>query len=213
MNSEKKAAWDAVHAAYGSMPIVSGEKKKFIIKRKSPPADAPISAMPFAGGAQKEEIPEREEEGPKEVKAKTTFPLVSREEYKHHLKLLQSALAGKKALVKDRPLQAELADTFFNTGRLGGMEIRARAFTNGLAGIYNDTIKRKDRFTDPPTKLEWIDWFNASKTDQEDGMDWTKSDNYRYGGLEKYFNIYPDANGRAREFHNKEYGYFFGFAK
>jgi hypothetical protein len=171
--------------------------------------------------AQKEDIPEREGEGVKQVKAKevkkeepkkTTFPLVTREEYKLHLKLLHSAFIGKKALVKDRPLQAELADTFFNTGGFGGMRIYAQAFTNALTSIYNDTIKRKERFRNPPTELEWLDWFNASKTGQTDGIDWTKSDNYRYGGLEKYFNIYPDANGKAREFHNKEYGYFYGFA-
>lgn len=66
MNSEKKAAWDAVHAAYSykGTPIVTG-----VAKRKYAPP-APLRPMPFRGGAQKEEIPGREEEGPKEIKAK-----------------------------------------------------------------------------------------------------------------------------------------------
>ena len=86
-----------------------------------------------------------------------------------------------------------------------------QAFINGLASIYNDTIKRKERFSDPPTKLEWGDWFDARKTDQTIGINWARTDNYRYGGLEKYFNIYPNARGKDDEFHNKEYGYFYGF--
>jgi len=163
-------------------------------KAKKAPAPAPA--------------PAKKAEEPK----KTTFPLVSKEQYKIHVKLLSAVFAGKKAMVKDRPLQAELADAFFNTGSMGGMKTHSQAFINGIVGIYNDTTKRKSRYSNPPTKLEWLDWFNASKTDQTDGIDYTKSDNYRYGGLEKYFNIYPDATGKAREFHNKEYGYFFGFS-
>jgi hypothetical protein len=152
--------------------------------------------------------PEKKAEEPK----KTTFPLVSREQYKLHVKLLSAVFAGKKAMVKDRTLQAELADVFFNTGSMGGMKTHSQAFINGIVEIYNDTTKRKSRYSNPPTKLEWMDWFDSSKTGQTNGIDFTKSDNYRYGGLEKYFNIYPDATGKAREFHDKEYGYFFGFS-
>ena len=76
MSSEKKAAWDAVHAAYAhnGTPIVTGvAKKKFVFKKKSP-AVAPLRPMSFRGGAEKEEIPEREEEAPKEVEAKKEPP-------------------------------------------------------------------------------------------------------------------------------------------
>jgi hypothetical protein len=98
MNSEKKAAWDAVHAAYGGMPIVGGEKKKFIIKRKSPPSAAPIRAMPFAGGAQKEEIPEREEEGPKEIKARAEeLPSRNIPDYIKNLKVGDEIVYGQSS--------------------------------------------------------------------------------------------------------------------
>lgn len=71
MNSKKKTAWDAVHAAYAhnGTPIVAGVPKRKYVPKKSP-AVAPLRPMSFRGGAQKEDIPGREEEGPKEVKAK-----------------------------------------------------------------------------------------------------------------------------------------------
>lgn len=61
VTSEKKAAWDAVHAAYN---VVSPSKN---LKPASPP---PIGTMSYKGMPQKEEIPGREGEGVKEVKAK-----------------------------------------------------------------------------------------------------------------------------------------------
>lgn len=61
VTSEKKAAWDAVHSAYS---VVNPSQK---LKAPSPP---PIGTMSYKGMPQKEEIPEREGEGVKEVKAK-----------------------------------------------------------------------------------------------------------------------------------------------
>ena len=49
MNSEKKAAWDAVHAAYAhnGTPIVTGVAKKKFVLKKNFPAVAPLRPMSF----------------------------------------------------------------------------------------------------------------------------------------------------------------------
>jgi hypothetical protein len=160
--SDKKAAWDAVHAAYKGTPIVSAvPKAKTILKlptRKPRPAPIgaeeppvppvgaaaepkaaappppkpktvlklkrkPLAPMPFKGGAQKEEIPEREQEGP--VETVVSNKTIEREpqalssfKAKHGPALPKSA--KKALLIKRDELEGALM--------LGGMsEEKARA--------------------------------------------------------------------------------------
>jgi hypothetical protein len=80
--SDKKQAWMKVHRVYDGRPIVSFEKKEAwdavqnaynIVsptKNLKPASPPPIGTMSYKGMPQKEEIPGREEEGVKEVKAK-----------------------------------------------------------------------------------------------------------------------------------------------
>lgn len=60
-------------AEVNGMPIVSGvPKAKRVLMSRAPrptPIGTPLAPMPFKGGPQKEEIPDREKEGVKEVKA------------------------------------------------------------------------------------------------------------------------------------------------
>jgi hypothetical protein len=81
--SDKKQAWMKVHRVYNGRPIVSFEKKEAwdavqnaynIVsptKNLKPASPPPIGTMSYKGMPQKEEIPGREEEGVKEVKAKS----------------------------------------------------------------------------------------------------------------------------------------------
>jgi hypothetical protein len=189
---------------------VAQERKARHEAKKLKPAKAKVAML-------HEKMPEHEHDmsiAPLKAKKaghETAYPLVSKEDYVKHLKLLKSAMAGKKALVKDRHLQAELALHFFDTGR---MNRKGQAFLNGLTSIYNDATKSGGKYKDieEPKQLDWLDWFDASKTDQEDGMTWAQTDNYRLGALEKYFNIYPDNSGKRGVFHHKNWGYFYGFS-
>jgi DNA-directed RNA polymerase beta subunit len=56
-------------AEVNGMPIVSGVPKARRVLVSRAPRPPPIGTMPFKGGPQKEEIPDREQEGVKEVKA------------------------------------------------------------------------------------------------------------------------------------------------
>ena len=217
LTDAKMKAWHAVHKAYSSEVAAALPKKKKV-KVLFPPKEEEV-AEPVKKKKVKVLFPPKEEEVAKPEAAapaskvqNTTYPLVSKEEYLRNLKMLRSVFNSKKVPVKDRPLEAEIKEAFFRDGAFHGKKIVAMAFLNGLIAIYNDTMKRKERFSKPPTPLEWLDWFDARKTDQTDGMVWALSDNYRMGGLEYYFNIYPNSKGKSEEFHYKEYGYFYGFS-
>ena len=149
----------------------------------------------------------------KEAKTKkTAYPLVSKEQYKKHLELLRLSFTNsqkdlnkqKKPKVSDRALYKELEDAFVRDSwpSYGSRKDTAAAFLNGLADIYK---KNKG-------KIDWIDWFNASKTGQNSGADYIQTDNYEFGALGKYFNIYPSEKGTLESWPPKTYGYFFGFA-
>lgn len=73
LTADKKQAWDAVHAAYKGAPLVNATSKGKTIgdlRAEVRARKEKVRPIGFMGGAQKEEIPEREEEAPKEVKAK-----------------------------------------------------------------------------------------------------------------------------------------------
>lgn len=77
LTADKKQAWDAVHAAYKGTPLVSATSKGKTIgdlRAEVRARKEKVRPIGFMGGAQKEEIPEREEEAPKEVKAKEEPP-------------------------------------------------------------------------------------------------------------------------------------------
>jgi hypothetical protein len=142
----------------------------------------------------------------------TLFPMVSRSQYRKNIELLRLAyknlttLKEKKPKVVDRPLYNEIKESFFNSGTIKDKNL-ANAFMNGLVYIYNKKYGKKE--------LEWLDWFDARKTDQANGNNYTQTDNYRANALGKYFNIYSNDKGDDNKnvWRSNNAGYFFGFAE
>jgi len=156
----------------------------------------------------KEEEPKKEE--PK-ANSTTLFPLVSRSQYKKNIEMLRLAFKNltsakeTKPKVVDRPLYNEIKNAFFNSERIINKNLTL-AFMNGLVYIYNKKYSKKE--------LQWLDWFDASKTGQAYGNHYTQSDNYEHNALGKYFNIYSNDKGDDNKnvWRSENPGYFFGFA-
>jgi len=138
------------------------------------------------------------------------FALVSAEQYAKNLKLLRFLVKHSidKVPRKDREA-AELMDRVFLIQ--SQPERTQQAFLNGLADIYNKAIKNKFH-DEPPHQLDWLDWFNASKTGQHSGWDIMKYEAVRPNMLGKYFNIYTTDRGEDGESKKGYYGFFYGFA-
>jgi hypothetical protein len=185
-------------------------------------AEAPVVAPPMVakkaegGGGSRPVKEEEKEEAKPEAKAKPTtkYPLVTKAEYIHNYKLLRAIAGDKKIPKKDQAVAEELRTHFFKESSYDSQD--RQAFLNGLAYIYNKYTKRAYKL---PAKLEWLDWFDASKTDQATGSEYIKS-NVELNALGKYFNIYNDESGSDRPFGWTTggsslvgHGYFFGFAE
>jgi hypothetical protein len=174
-------------------------KKKSGLKRKSPEEMAAPVAMGGAGAAPMVEA----EKGDKVV---TASPLVSREQFRHNLKILTAMYKGTKIAAKDATLEEKLGDAFFH----GRRPDATPAFLKALAYIY----KKYESAKKFPVELDWMDWY----TKGDNGASMLNSSSVVYGAIEHYFNIYAYPNGKLTDWEfakrtNTLPGYLMGFSE
>ena len=134
---------------------------------------------------------------------KTEYPLVSRDDFVKHYKLLTNKARAK---VADRPLQDRLREAFESDG--GGEDRVKRAFLQGLTYIYKKATQRGVGKGNDPMKLDWTEW----NDDNVSGRDFLRDNTYRSQAAAQYFNIYNNDKMKNTTFGWRDsYGYFAGF--
>ena len=157
--------------------------------RKSPETMAAEAAEREKAAAEKAaaEKAAKAEEAEKS-RIKTEYPLVSKEQFLHNLKILTAAYKGSKIAAKDQALANSLSDAFFQDDRRPDA---TPAFLKALAYIY----KKYHSAEKYPIELYWMDWMITGY----DSSRMLMSSAVQYGAIEHYFNIYGKLDGKRTD--------------